>query len=231
MADWKIPNEGELMAHRSTRTVFHPASGFEPLTSEPARLADMSLSRRQALSRNDPSNPSGTPLGRSGGPDFGRAPSASQERSIRANRLAFQVDQAARDASIGVFSDFRLEQLLQGADSRSNFDRLSPGQQRSILRNQDLISTPLSSGGASVERTLAMASRLPEARRRNVLLENRRIRSREERTKTFSAFVKEQSRDRLLRQGLGSGTQLTAARSRAPSAATTGTTLLRNDNA
>lgn len=45
----------------------------------------------------------------------------------------------------------------------------------------------------------------------------------------FSAFVNEQSRDRLRRTGMGTSTSLT--QTRAPKNATTGTTLLRSDNA
>lgn len=81
------------------------------------------------------------------------------------------------------------------------------------------------SGSSNSSLTEILASQTKDSDRREVRLHNRRQEIMSRRRKEFAAYVKEHSNDRLRRSGFGGSTALSAPK--APSTATTGTTLLR----
>lgn len=232
------------MAHRQSARPTSQGS-LTRFTSRDNPLNDafrLPLGERRAISNRDINDPRGAApsKGDDGISGLSKRPSRSSERSTMANRLQFQIDNAARDAQLGIFSDFRLERLQQ---NRAREIRETQRYQRvtgrdhvananALFNNNFTNDLSVQTGNADIALSLVdndpgdVLSGNSEAQIRLRIQQNRRTRARNERTKTFKAFVKEQSRDRLLRQGGGTNTVLSP--SRAPSTVTTGTTLLRS---
>ena len=184
-------------------------------------------------------------------------PLTAAEKWTMANRTAFQVDQAARDKAIGLGSDLILEGHVQALASNRREDLEGAGligaesiysDEQTVMRGsltqphgrndnsrweptgteattpRDELGLALS-GSSNSSLTEILASQTKDSDRREVRLHNRRQEIMSRRRKEFAAYVKEHSNDRLRRSGFGGSTALSAPK--APSTATTGTTLLR----
>ena len=244
------------------RTVLQGSSKFQPLNTNPGVLGGFQTTLQRQEFGTNPKKPSSFPYAHGKLPGFERKESKqkvlsySKESKIRANRTAFQVDQAARDAMLGIKSDFDLEQQVQNTIDWNALYANSPGagildtqgRERTVLsgvefsldsngllgtgiigknqKEQERLGNTRFDHDPALERSSVKKGSGAETRQ--ILLANKRVLQREKNQELFSAFVKEQSRDRLRRSGLGSGTALTGNTSRSPSTATTGTTLLRS---